>query len=160
MGARLAHSGSVRRIADGRAFVAVATAGCSSCGHGGSCGIGKIAGNRRESLVAVPAEGLRIGQRVTLELDEAQLTRAALFGYFLPALLLIIGALLGESFGAKVDAGSTLSMPDAANTYAALGALAGLFVGILLGRLRAPLMPRLVVPATTVSMFPQEKHHV
>lgn len=151
MNAPLAHNGSVRRIADGQAFVAVATSGCSSCGHASGCGIGKLAGNRRETVIALPADGLRVGQSVTLELDEAQLTRAALFGYLLPTVLLLGGALLGEAIGAKVDAGDTLSL---------LGALAGLAGGILLGRLRAPLLPRLAAPPLTASMFPQEKHHV
>lgn len=130
------HSGIVRAIAAGQAQIAVATTGCSACGHGGNngnngggCGIGKLAGKRNETLVTLPAAGLRVGQQVTLMLDETQLTQAALHGYLLPAVLLIAGALLGDELGAD---GTALA-----------GALLGLLAGLLLTRLRRPLTPRL-----------------
>jgi sigma-E factor negative regulatory protein RseC len=133
--------GQVRAIADGQARVAVANAGCASCGHASGCGIGKLgaqsANGHKESLVDVPSAGLRVGQWVTLTLDQGQLTRAALLGYLLPAILLLTGAVIGEVVGAGEPA-------------AALGALLGLCCGLLLTRLRAPLIPRLT----------QEIHHV
>ncbi len=139
------HTGHVHAIVGDQARIAVATAACSSCGHAGGCGIGKLAKNRRASLVSVPAAGLRVGQQVTLALDEAQLTHAALLGYLLPAVLLLIGAMAGELVGQKVGAADT-----AADTVAAIGAVTGLLAGLLLTRLRAPLTPRLT----------QEPHHV
>lgn len=131
----IAHAGQVRRIADGQAFVAVATSGCSSCGHLGGCGVGKLAGGRRETLIALPApNGLAVGESVMLELSEKQLTRAAVRGYLLPAVLLVSGAVLGEGLGA----GAT-----AADGFAVLGALVGLAVGLGFARLAKPLSPRL-----------------
>lgn len=127
------HSGIVRAIAAGQAQIAVATTGCSACGHGGGCGIGKLAGKRKETLLTLPAAGLVVGQQVALTLDERQLTRAALLGYLLPAVLLIVGALVGEGVGAKLGAGDT----------APAGALLGLLAGLGLTRLRRPLTPRL-----------------
>lgn len=130
MSAPLVHNGLVRRIEGGRAFIAVATRGCSSCGHAGGCGIGKLAGNRRETLIDLPAEpGLTAGAAVSLELQEAQLTRAALRGYLLPAALLVAGAALGEQVGADATA--------------ALGAVIGLALGLLLARSARPLLPTL-----------------
>ena len=133
----ISHTGRVHAIVGERAQIAVATAACSSCGHAGGCSIGKLAGKQRESLVSVPAHGLRLDQRVTLTLETSQLTQAALLGYLLPAILMLVGAVLGE----KVDAGETLSV---------IGAAFGLFAGLLLTRLRAPLSPRLT----------EEPHHV
>lgn len=137
MSAAIAHTGQVRHIEAGRALIAVATTGCSSCGHIGGCGVGKLAGGRRETLISLPSlPSLAIGDRVKLELDEAQVTRAAMLGYLLPALMLIGGALLGE----QVGAGGTVPGADAG---AALGALFGLAAGLLLARWRRPLLPRM-----------------
>ena len=133
----ISHTGRVHAIEGNTAQIAVMTAACSSCGHAGGCSIGKLAGKQRQSLIAVPADGLRLGQSVTLTLDESRLTQAALLGYLLPVVMLLMGALLGE----KVDAGETASV---------IGAGIGLFAGLLLTRLRAPLTPRLT----------QELHHV
>lgn len=83
-----------------------------------------------ETLVRLPAAGVSIGQRVVLSLDEAQLTRAALLGYLLPAALLLAGAVMGETLGSGEPA-------------AALGALFGLAAGLLITRLPHPLSPRL-----------------
>lgn len=147
------HPGSVRRIVDGQALVAVAASGCASCGHGAACGIGKLAGGRAETLLALPATpGLRAGDAVQLELREAQLTRAALLGYLLPVLLIVAGALLGQALGEKLGAGGTV------DGIAALGAVAGLALGLLLTRLHRPPTLRLVPEPPSVSAL--EKSHV
>ena len=129
----ISHAGRVHAIAGNTAQIAVATAACSACGHsgsnGGGCSIGKLAGSRKESLVTLPAAGLRPGQTVTLTLDPAQLTRAALLGYLFPAVLMLTGAALGEKIGA--------------DSTALAGSLLGLCLGLLLTRLRPPLTPRL-----------------
>jgi sigma-E factor negative regulatory protein RseC len=137
----ISHAGEVRHIANGQALIAVASSGCSSCGHAGGCGIGKLAGNRRENLIALPSlPGLAAGDAVQLELDEAHVTRAALLGYLLPALLMVIGAMLGEIVGEKVGVGGTALDIDA---MAALGAVVGIASGLFLGRWGRPLLPRL-----------------
>ena len=137
----ISHTGRVHAIEGNTAQIAVMTAACSSCGHAGGCSIGKLAGKQRQSLIAVPADGLRLGQSVTLTLDESRLTQAALLGYLRPAVMFLAGAVLGESVGEKVDAGDTLAV---------IGAGIGLLVGLLVTRLRTPLTPRLT----------QELHHV
>jgi sigma-E factor negative regulatory protein RseC len=146
----ITHAGEVRSVAEGRALIAVATSGCSSCGHLGGCGIGKLAGNRRETLIALPSlPGLAAGDAVNLELDEAQVTRAALRGYLLPALLMVIGAILGQIVGEKV--GVTVGNPLfgtggtalGVDVTAALGAVCGMASGLLLARYGRPLTPRM-----------------
>lgn len=137
MDGMIRHNGVVRAIADGQAHIAVVTAGCESCGHAGGCGIARLAGSRRETVMTLPAAGLRIGQPVLLSLDETRLTRAALLGYLLPAALLLAGAVFGDTV-----AGGELAAP--------LGALFGLAAGLLLTRLRRPLLPRLDLEPTHV----------
>lgn len=44
--APIEHRGVVQRVEGGLAIVAMETAGCASCGQGGSCGIGKMAVGR------------------------------------------------------------------------------------------------------------------
>lgn len=144
MSGRITHAAQVRHLADGQAVLAVATNACAACGHGSACGIGRLTGRPRERLLSLPAADLQLGQTVMLELDERQLTQAALLGYLLPALLLLAGAVLGE----KVGAG---------DTAAALGALGGLALGLLLPRLRRPLTPQLTASPTVI---PQENRHV
>lgn len=155
----ISHPGNVRRIVDGQVLVAVAASGCSACGHnagnGGGCSIGKLANGRNETLLALPAmPGLRVGDAVRIELREAQLTRAALIGYLLPVLLIVVGALLGQAFGEKVGAGVT------ADAAAALGALLGLAVGLLVTRLHRPPALRLVPAGLPLSVSPLEHSHV
>jgi sigma-E factor negative regulatory protein RseC len=137
----ISHAGEVRQIAAGQALIAVVTSGCSSCGHAGGCGIGKLAGSRRETLITLPGlPGLAKGDAVKLELDEAQVTRAALRGYLLPALLMVIGAIVGQIVSEKVGGGGTAVGSDAT---AALGAVLGMASGLLLARRGRPLLPRL-----------------
>ncbi|MEW5890262.1 MAG: SoxR reducing system RseC family protein [Pseudomonadota bacterium] len=151
----ISRPGRVRRIVAGQALVAVVAGGCSSCKHAAGCGIGRLAGERGETLLALPAlPGLAVGDAVNVELREAQLTRAALFGYLLPVLLIVAGALLGQSVGEKVGTGNTVE------GLAALGALVGLALGLLLTRLYRPPSPRLVSTAASLSIFPLEKPHV
>lgn len=136
MSAKIVHAGLVHRIEAEHALIAVTTTGCSSCGHAGGCGIGKLAGNRRTTLIRLPRpSNLAIGDQVTLELDEAHVTRAAMLGYLLPAVLLIGGALTGEQVGGMTALGNDAS--------AALGAVFGLATGLLLARWSRPLLPRL-----------------
>ena len=110
-------------IKDGEAVIAVAVQGCSSCGQKKSCGVGKLAAGGKISLIRLPAEpGLQAGDPVTLSVDQGDINRAALLGYLLPAVLMVVGAVAGESISGR-DAG------------AALGAFAGLLVGVLLSRI-------------------------
>lgn len=120
---RLAHSGVVRAVAGGRAVIAVATEGCANCAKKTGCGIGKLAGGRRETLIEVAAaDGIVAGDPVRLEIPAERLVGAALLGYLVPSLSLLVGAGLGNFFGDG----------DAA---AAGGSLLGFALGLALTRL-------------------------
>lgn len=125
----LTHAGVIRAIDGRRMSVAVATQGCASCGQKKSCGVGQLAGTRPSTLIELPAsEGLQAGDPVTLSLDAATIHRAALLGYLLPAILLMAGTVAGD----------VLAEPGlSADLGAALGALAGGGIGLLLARLGA-----------------------
>jgi len=147
---RQSHRGVVQAIEGDEALVAVETGGCSSCGHGSSCGVGQLAGGRPATVLRVPAQGgLRAGDTVNVSVPVRALTASALLGYVLPAVLLLVGAGLGSALGSDIAA--------------VLGALAGFVCAMLLGRALVALMPglrpspRLEVPLSP--HFSKEFHH-
>lgn len=129
----LRHTGVVQALNGDRATVAVAAQGCSGCGKRSACGVGKLAGERKFTLIEIAARpGLRVGENVTLEIEQGAIHRGALIAYLLPALTLIGGAVTGNQLAG--DAG------------AALGALGGLASGLGFAAWRArraPTVPRL-----------------
>lgn len=137
----LEHAGVVQRIDAGKAVVAIETGGCSSCGHLGGCGIGKLAGGRSATLLTLPTSaGLKPGDAVAVALPQDRLTHAALAGYLAPAIAMLAGAGLGSQLGGS-------------DGMAALGGLLGFVFALMAARLavrRFPALstdPRLVVPA-------------
>lgn len=118
----ISHAGVVQSIVDGEALVAVAVQGCASCGQRKACGVGKLAGGGKTTLVRVAAyDGLQAGDAVTLSAEPGAINRAALLGYLLPALLIAIGAVVGERVWNSDGA-------------AVLGACLGLVLGLSLTR--------------------------
>lgn len=128
------HAGIVQSIADGEALVAVPVQGCASCGQRKACGVGKLAGGGKTALVRVAAyDGLKTGDAVTLSAEQGAINRAALLGYLLPALLIAIGAVVGERVGRGDGA-------------AVLGACGGLIFGLVLTRVMPFLFRGAVAP--------------
>lgn len=122
------HRGVVLSIAGGQAVIGVAVQGCASCGQKKNCGVGKLSGGEKTTWVTLPTRtGLQVGDVVTLSVPQSVINRAALLGYLLPATLLVIGSVIGQS-----TLGSDLG--------AALGAAAGIALGLLLLRV----LPRFV----------------
>lgn len=150
----LDHPGVVQATANGQIEVAVATGGCTSCGHRAGCGISQLAEGRpltRITLPAPPGAPLAAGTPVLLRLAPHRLHLAALAGYLLPAITILLGTGIGDALAG--DGG------------AALGAIAGLFSGLLLGRLGAwwrpalaPL-PELIVPPLSPVLSKEHEHH-
>ncbi len=93
--------------------------GCSGCGSRGACASGHAAVQRVE--MAMP-EGTQIGDQVTVSMPSSSVALAAIFGYLLPPLFLLLGAI-----GADMIYGNDFA--------AVLGAAAGLILGLLLARL-------------------------
>lgn len=124
------HRGIVHRVDGGKAIVAMETAGCSSCGQGSSCGIGKMASGRPATMLTIPVSGdIKAGDLVLIGLPESKLTLSALLGYLFPAFAMLLGAWLGSS----IEEGS-----DAAT---ALGAIAALVIARIAIGLVPNLMP-------------------
>ena len=113
------HRGVVQRIERGRAWVAIATAGC------------KRAAGRPATLLSVPcAADLRPGDFVTVGLPAQSLTLPALLGYLFPAFAMLFGAWLGAEF-------------DGSDGATALGAMAGFACALMLARLAIAFSPSL-----------------
>ncbi|MEI7431472.1 MAG: SoxR reducing system RseC family protein [Betaproteobacteria bacterium] len=96
-----------------------APSACGGCGSRGTCASGNAAVQSVE--MAMPA-GTRIGDQVTVSMPSSSVALAAILGYLLPPLFLLLGAI-----GADVAYGSDLA--------AVLGAAGGLVFGLLLARL-------------------------
>jgi sigma-E factor negative regulatory protein RseC len=108
--------GRVIAVAGARAQVRIEPAsGCSGCGSRGSCAGGK------SQVIWVEAEpGVAAGDTVNFALKEGTFRSAAFLGYLLPAVTTLIGAALAAEGG---------------DVASALGAAAGLFVGLLIVRI-------------------------
>lgn len=147
------HRGIVQRVEGGKAIVAMETAGCSSCGQGSSCGIGKMASGRAATLLTLPASAdLRAGDLVSIALPENRLTLSALLGYLFPAFAMLLGAWLGSAL-------------DGSDGATALGAIAGFLGALAIARVVIGLIPGLMpapqlIPLSTHSnLSHQEFHH-
>jgi sigma-E factor negative regulatory protein RseC len=144
------HHGIVQRVEGGKAIVAMETAGCSACGQGSSCGIGKMASGRPATLITIPTSGdLRAGDIVLIGLPENKLSLSALLGYLFPAFAMLLGAWLGAFI-------------DGSDGATALGAIAGFLGALAVARIVIGLVPGLMpapqlIPISNDSpAFPKE----
>jgi sigma-E factor negative regulatory protein RseC len=130
-------SGTILSVQDGMATIRVETpSACAGCGSRGACG-------GKDTMVRLPvAATLHAGDRVTLSMAESALTRGALRAYLLPALAVLLGAVLLAPFGDAAAAGGAL-----------VGLGFGLFVQRILAR-RAACAPPAVTPALTIDSPP------
>ncbi|WP_295007918.1 SoxR reducing system RseC family protein [uncultured Dechloromonas sp.] len=147
------HRGIVQRIEGGQALVAMETAGCSSCGQGASCGVGKMAAGRPATLLTIPVSAdIRAGDFVLIGLPESKLTLSALLGYLFPAFAMLVGAWLGASLEGS-DGGTALG---AIVGFLGALAIARIAIGLVPGLLPAP---RLIPISNQSTAFPKEHHH-
>lgn len=147
------HRGIVQRVEAGKAIVAMETSGCSSCGQGGSCGIGKMASGRAATLLTLPTTAdLKAGDLVSIALPESRLTLSALLGYLFPAFAMLIGAWLGATLVGS-DGGTALGAM--AGFLAAL-AIARILIGLIPGLLPTP---QLISQSSHSNVSQQEFHH-
>jgi positive regulator of sigma E activity len=108
--------GRVIAIAGSRAQVRIEPAsGCSSCGSRGSC-----AGGKPQVIWVDAGPGVTIGELVNFALRDGTFRAAALLGYLLPAVTTLIGAAVAA---------------DGGDIASAVGAAAGLFVGLVIVRI-------------------------
>ncbi|MFC5301593.1 SoxR reducing system RseC family protein [Azospira restricta] len=126
--------GVVRRIAGGRALVAVAETACGGCTHAGGCAAGRLAAARGPRLLTLPADAaLAVGDAVCIRQCERGLALSAVLGYLVPALAMPLGAWGGAAFAGS-DAG------------AAAGAAGGFVAALAAARLLLSAFPALSPP--------------
>lgn len=118
----------VARVEGDHAYIEVggAGAGCGRCHEAGGCQnsiLGQLFSNKPRQFRIANRIGAVPGDHVVVRVSEGATLRAALLTYLLPVLLLLFGAGAGAALG---EAASS----DAAT---ALGALAGLAIGVLSG---------------------------
>ena len=143
------HSAVVQFVKNGRATLSVSTDGCSSCGHSSGCGLSKLVKNDADStttMVVDDCEGLHAGDKVTLQLAPEHMTYTVLLGYLFPTLALLVGS------GVAMEVFQT----DGA---AALGAIAGFLIALLLARLAVPFVSRMMPAPRVIPLSPMELHH-
>lgn len=117
---------------DNAVLEVVAESSCASCGERGGCGKG---GGATRKFVLPNRIGARPGDRVVLAVAPGGVLKAALWAYFVPVLL----ALIGAAWGAEQGDG---------DLSAFVGAVVGVTCGVLLfgahgrraSRTREPLM--------------------
>ncbi|MBI2306907.1 MAG: SoxR reducing system RseC family protein [Rhodocyclales bacterium] len=140
MNGLLEQRGVVRRIADGRALVALESSACGGCAHAGGCGAGRLAAAAAPRLVTLPAEAsLRVGDAVLLSQPERRIVLSALLGYLFPALALLVGAWFG----------ATLAGSDAG---AAFGAASGFLAALAISRLLLAVLPGVLPPPRAIPL--------
>lgn len=121
----ITENGKVVAIDGDRAWVqTIRNSACQSCAARHGCGqralAGATGGRANQVLVANELEA-RVGDEVTLAIDEAALLRASLLVYAVPLLLMVAGAVLGHGAGGQ-------------DLMAIIGALSGLMGGFTLVR--------------------------
>ena len=132
---------------DGIAWVAASQeSSCGACQSQSTCGIsglGKFLSRRRPDL-PIRQAGAKAGDELLVCVDEAELLRAGLYAYLLPAMLAVAGA-------GAVDATGTGG--DLADLAALLAAIAGFVAGLVAARFLAP-TPRLQARPLPAPDFP------
>ena len=135
-------------ITPGKVWVeASSQQGCAACQSQASCGVSGLGKffNRNKPPVALACDlALAPGDSLVLNLAEADLLRAGLLAYLLPALLSVAGAIVATLFG----------LGDAA---AAGAMLAGFAAGLVAARVFAR-APRFQISRPTDSPTPGDPH--
>ena len=144
------HKGVVQRVEDGIALVAIETGGCSSCGHGSSCGVGKMAAGLPATLLRIPvSDDVRSGDFVAVGIPAAKLTISGLLGYLFPGFAMLIGAWFGAAL-------------DGSDGATALGAIVGFLGALIIARLAISALPGIMPAPQLIQIsnhspnFPQE----
>ncbi|MEZ5616289.1 MAG: SoxR reducing system RseC family protein [Rhodocyclaceae bacterium] len=116
---------TVARLKGDHAYVEVGgNGGCGRCHEAGGCQsglLGQLFSAKPRQFPIANHIGAMPGDRVVVRVAEGAALRAALMTYILPIFFLLLGAAVGAATGRNGDA------------WTALGALAGLAVGVLAG---------------------------
>jgi len=122
--------GEVVAVDEGRALVrtAASSGGCGRCHEPGGCGSAKIGSMFRSEQAEFWIDNeieAAVGEKVSICLAEEVSARAALVGYLIPVVGIVLGAAGGVFVGGS----------GAGDGHALAGAVVGLGAGVLLARL-------------------------
>lgn len=122
----ITETGRVVAVKDGKAWVqTIRASACESCSARGGCGQRVLAGassGRANQVLVSNHLNARVGDEVTVAIEESALLSASVLVYGLPLLLLVLGAVAGQHWLPGPDAG------------AIAGAVAGLVAGFAIAR--------------------------
>lgn len=134
----------VARVAGKHVYLVVGGGGCGHCHETGGCQsgiLGRLFRSEPRQFRMLNSIGAAPGDHVLVRVAEGATFRAALLTYFLPVLLLLLGAIAGNAIG---EAGN-------GDVATALGALCGFAFGVLsaltlrntgIGRIEDPVLVR------------------
>jgi sigma-E factor negative regulatory protein RseC len=103
---------------------------CGKCAANKGCGnavLQKVVGNKRNVVRVVSDVPVRVGDDVVIGISEDAIVKGSLMVYALPILLVIVFAILGETYAAN-----SLSIDK--DILSIVGGLFGLFVSIVVLR--------------------------
>lgn len=93
------YCGIVQWVEDGQVIVVMEIVGCSFCGQGSSCGIGKMVSGCLVILLMLLVSGdIKVGDLVSIGLLESCLMLLVLFGYFFFVFVMFFGVWFGFVF--------------------------------------------------------------
>lgn len=122
----ITETGKVVAVKGDRVWVqTIRTSACSSCSARNGCGqraLASVSAGRANQVLVANTLGARVGDEVTVAIEESALLGASLLVYALPLLLMVAGAVSGHHFSAGHEG------------MAMLGAATGLVLGFLAAR--------------------------
>ncbi len=98
---------------------------CGSCGAKSSCHEGESSQIKEKIITALDPLGLRVGQKVKINLESKNLVKASILIYALPLFGLLFGAIIGSYYA------RTNGYNGNADLYSVIGATFGLGIAIL-----------------------------
>lgn len=122
----ITETGKVVALSGNRAWVqTIRTSACESCSARTGCGqraLASVSGGRANQVLVTNSLDARVGDEVTLAIDESALLGASVLVYALPLALMVLGTV----FGHQLSGGSDVA--------AMLGAAAGMAGGFMMAR--------------------------
>lgn len=125
----ITETGKVVALSGDRVWVqTIQSSACESCSARNGCGqraLAGVSGGRANQVLVINSLDARVGDEVTVAIEESALLGASLLVYALPLVLMVLGAISGHQLSGGHDA--------AAMFGAALGMAAGFMVARRVG---------------------------
>ncbi|NMT64159.1 SoxR reducing system RseC family protein [Marinobacter orientalis] len=122
----ITETGRVVAVSGDRVWVqTIRTSACESCSARNGCGqraLAGVSGGRANQVLVANSLDARVGDEVTVAIEESALVGASLLVYALPLALLVVGAVAGHQLSGGHDAA------------AMLGAATGMATGFMVAR--------------------------